>query len=172
MTKRYYIRFLIRDQADDLIFEARKQDWDRLETAIQNAYSNDRMDGFFWFDAIDGRSIVINLQRIQATRFLWDRTDLPPDINCYDGPTKIYLARRAEPIEDCTECLEELFDFFTNLQHGPSTVPYPSFIDEDGELIYFDAREIVWVSAPAHRLQDGARLIAGGEKNDSNDEAV
>jgi len=160
MAKTHHIRFLIRNQADDLIVEVRKQEADRLAERLDNGVGEVVRSGFFWFDTVDGRSIAINLEDVQAVRFLWDVAALPSDTVRYDGQLSVYLRGRAAPIEDNTEHLEDVHDLFTNLEFGPETVPYPSLIDEDGELIYFDAREVVMVVAPAHMLQDAERRIA------------
>lgn len=160
MAKTHHIRFLMRSQAKDLIFEVRQKDCERLEHLLLNAHGDVEDKGFFWFDSLDGRSIAINLRYVQGVRFIWDRAALPSDIKYYDGPTRIFLSGRTDAIEDDTENLEELYDFFTNLEYGPGTVPYPCLVDEDGEMIYFDANEVVMVSAPAHLVQKGGRLIA------------
>jgi hypothetical protein len=160
MAKTHHIRFLIRNQANDLIVEVRKREADRLMERLQDGVGEAVRSGFFWFDTVDGRSIVINLEDVQAVRFLWDMAALPSDTVRYDGQLSIYLRGRAAPISDSTEHLEDVYDLFTNLQHGPDTVPYPSIVDEDGELIYFDAREVVMVVAPAHMLQEAGRRIA------------
>lgn len=160
MAQTHHIRFLIRNHADDLIVEVRKQESDRLADRLSNSDGDTARDGFFWFDTVDGRSIAINLGDVQAVRFLWDRAALPSDTIRYKGRLSVYLRGRAEPIEDNTEHLEDIHDLFTNLEFGPETVPYPSIIDEDGESIYFDAREIIMVIAPTEMLQEAARRIA------------
>ena len=169
MAKSHYLRFLIRNRADDLIVEVRKQIVDRLQLRLDSDASQAVRDGFFWFDTVDGRSIAINFEDVQAVRLLWDVAAHPSDTVRYEGRTSIYLRGRAAPIEDNTENLESLYDLFTNLEYGPETVPYPSLIDEDGEPIYLDAREVVMVVAPIHLLQEAGREIA---REDGQDDSV
>lgn len=159
MAKTHYIRFLIKDQAD-LIVEVRKREADRLAKRLHDAVGESAREGFFWFDSVDGRSIAINLQDVQAVRLLWDLAELPPDTKRHDDQLSVYLRGRAVPIEDNPENFDDVYDLFTNLEFGPETVIYPKLIDEDGEPIYFDAREIVMVVAPTEMLQEAGRRIA------------
>lgn len=167
MIETHHIRFLIRNRSDDLIVEVRKQEVDRLQTRLGSGSGEMVRSGFFWFDTVDGRSIALNLEDVQAVRFLWDMASLPSDTIRYDGQLSVYFRGRAAPVEDNTEHVEDVYDLFTNLEHGPDTVPYPNIVDEDGELIYFDAREVVMVIAPSHMLQDGERRIANQDESDN-----
>jgi len=85
---------------------------------------------FFWFNSIDGRSIIINLSAVQAVRFLWDPAALPPDTTRNEGAIEIMLRGRRKPLQEHTDEPEQLYDLFANLQHGPDVVAYPSFDDE------------------------------------------
>jgi len=76
------------------------------------------------------------------------------------------LRGRRKPLQEHTDEPEQLYDLFANLQHGPDVVAYPSFDDEDGEPLQLNAREVVWISAPTHLLDDGERLIV--EENGLN----
>lgn len=160
MAKTHHIRFLIRNQADDLIVQVREPDADRLVERLGPDVGEVTREGFFWFSTVDGRSIVINLEDVQAVRVLWDATTLPPDTLRHSGEIAIYLRGRATPIEDNTDDLVSLYDLFTNLEFGPGTMPYPFLVDEDGEPIYLNAREVVMVIAPTHSLQEGGRRMA------------
>jgi hypothetical protein len=160
MAKTHHICFLIRNRADDLIVEVRKEIIERLQLRLDSDASRALDGGFFWFDTVDGRSIAINFEDVQAVRLLWDVAAHPSDTVRCEGHISIYLRGRAAPIEDNTEDLESLYDLFTNLEYGPETVPYPCLIDEDGEAIYLDAREVVMVVAPSHLLQEAGRQLA------------
>lgn len=160
MAKTYHIRFLIRNKTDDLIVEVRKQVADRLEDCFRNATGIEEGPGFFWFDSVDGRSIAINLEDVQAVRLLWDFAESPPDTARYDGQFSVYLRGQESPIQDNPDTFDDVYDLFTNLEFGSGTVPFPSIIDEDGEPVYFNAREIVMVVAPSDLLQEAARRIA------------
>lgn len=105
MAKSHYLRFLIRNRADDLIVEVRKQTADRLRLRLDSDDSQAVRDGFFWFDTVDGRSIAINFEDVQGVRLLWDVAAHPSDNVRYEGRTSIYLRGRAAPIEDSTENL-------------------------------------------------------------------
>lgn len=157
MAKKYYLRFLIRDH-DDLIFGVRESESNRLKLILNDGVSSSEIN-FFWFNSIDGRSIIINLSAVQAVRFLWDPEAFPPDTTRNEGVIEILLRGRRKSLQEHTEEPEQLYDLFTNLQHGPDVVAYPSFDDEDGEPLQLNAREIVWIIAPTHLLDEGERLI-------------
>ena len=159
MAKRYYLRLLIRGQ-EDLVFEVRKADSDRLDSILQDRSVGSCSIGFFWFETIDGKSVAINLQHLQGVRLLWDASSLDSDTLRYDGPIQISLCGRPDVLEEYTDDADLLYDFFKNLEYGPDTVGFPRFVDEDGETFVFNATEIVWVIAPAHLLAEGARKIA------------
>ena len=160
MAKTHHIRFLIRGRTDDLIVEVRKEVSDRLAQRLDSEAGETLREGLFWFDTVDGRSIAINFEDVQAVRLLWDVASHPSDTLRYDGKTCIFLRGREEPIEDDTDNIESLYDLFSNLGYGPETVPYPCLLDEDNEPIYVDARQVVMVVAPIHLLQEAGRKIA------------
>lgn len=157
MAKKYSLRFLLRD-GDDLVFGVREAEFNRLQTVLHNSDFAMRVY-FFWFNSIDGRSVIINLSDVQAVRFLWDIAELPPDLIRNDGVIEIKLRGRQKPLHEDTENPEQIYDLFTNLQHGPDVEAYPSFDDVDGEPIQLNAREVVWIIAPTHLLDEGERLI-------------
>jgi len=161
MTKKYFLLFLIRNQSSNLVFETRKQEAERLAKILDNAEPPSELMSFFWFNTLDGRSVAINLSDVQAVRFLWDPTDLPTDILRDEGGIRIYLRGRDKPLEEDTDDPDQLYDFFTNLEHGQNVVAYPKFDDVDGEPLQFNASEIVLVIAPTHLLDEGRRIIQG-----------
>lgn len=157
MAKKYSLRFLLRD-GDDLVFGVREAELDRLQTVLHNSEFGAEAY-FFWFNSIDGRSVIINLPDVQAVRFLWDIAELPPDSIRNNEMIEVKLRGRQKPLQEDTENPEQIYDLFTNLQQGPDVVAYPSFDDVDGEPIQLNAREVVWIIAPTHLLDEGERLI-------------
>lgn len=160
MAKRYFLRFLLHGE-DDLLFEVRKNDSDRLRDVLSNATKLESLQEFFWFGAVDGVSVILNLSALQAVRFLWEPAEGPSDLKRETSGVRIRLRGRQEVLlVEHVEHLDGLYDIFTNLEFGPAVVPFPSFIDEDGELLHLNAREVVWVIAPTHLLDEGAKIIA------------
>ena len=154
MAKRYYLRFLIRNQSDDLLCEVRKRESSRLSSILGNGEWPFDMTRFFRFDTVDGRSVAVNLADVQAVRFLWDPTPLPPDTTRDGGAILISLRGRSEPLKTYTDWSEQLAELFRDLELGPDLVAFPKFDDEDGEPLQLNAREIVWITAPAHIVKD------------------
>ena len=153
LAKRYFLRFLIRGYAEDLIFEVRRSESERIERNFDRA--DGPLDSFLWFSAVDGHDVAINPAYIQGVRFLWDAAKGVEDSKADESPLRIYLRDRAAPLEEMTDEPSSLVDFFTVLEHGPGVVAFPGFIDEDGEVFQLNAAEIVWVSASSLEIAEG-----------------
>lgn len=156
---RHFLKLFLRGEADILILEVREQETDRLRTMMDHLDNNAAQSGFFWFDTIDGRSIAINLCVVQAVHLLWDPTPFPADMTRYDGPIIIALRERERKIETDTASPEEVYAFFTELEHSRDGVPFPSFEDEDGETLLVRASEIAYVIAPVDLIVEGRRIM-------------
>lgn len=168
MAKEHYLRFLIKDQPEkeDLIFMVRKEDSDRLATVLNDLDAENAAAPFFWFDALDGRSVVINLFEVQGVRLLWEVSRAPPDLVRHRGAIQIRLKGRRAVLSENTEEPEQIFDLFTTLEHRPPPSVYTSFIDVDGEPFYLNTREIVYIVAPKHLLDEGRKIAHGEEESD------
>ena len=103
MAEQHYLRFLIRDQAEDLVCEVRKDESDRLASILADAGTASKETRFFWFRCLDGTSIAINLAYVQAVRFLWDPATLPPDAIRSEEVVRILFRGRQAPLEEYTE---------------------------------------------------------------------
>ena len=166
MAKQHYLRFLIRDQSEDLIFEVREKDSDRLAVNLENLADAGAQSPFFWFDTVDGRSVVINLSDVQGARMLWDMSSASSDLVRYEGEIEIRLRDREEVLSEYTELPVQLFDLFTKLEDGPDPLSFGSFLDLDGEPLYLSLNDIVWIIAPAHLLAEGRSLALGESEPD------
>jgi hypothetical protein len=157
---RHFLKLFLRGEVDTLILEVREQETDRLRAVIDRFGGDPAQSGFFWFDTVDGKSFAINLGVIQAVHFLWDPTPLPADLTRYDGPIVIALRDRGQKIETDTESPEQVYGFFTELEHGPEVVPFPGFEDEDGETLLIRASEIAYVMAPLYLIEEGRQIVS------------
>lgn len=165
MATNHFLRFIMRNSNEDILVQVREAESDRLRASLDN--SNFSMVKFFWFDTVDGKSVIINLSELQAVRYLWNPTGSPSDHIRNEGAIQVFLKGKDSPIELGTEELAQLYDFFGSLENGPDVEPYPSFVDEDGELIQFNSTEIVMVTAPTHMLDEGRlAILAEGNLND------
>lgn len=79
----------------------------------------------------------------------------------------VFFKGKDLPLELSTEDLDQLYDLFKSLEYGPDVEPFPSLLDEDGELIQFNSSEIMMVTAPTHMLDDGRKEILE-EENRNN----
>jgi hypothetical protein len=76
MAKQYFVRLLIRNQRDDLVFEVREAESDHLAVRLAEHSELDEPD-FCWFQSVEGKSVIVNLADIQAARFFWEAADGP-----------------------------------------------------------------------------------------------
>lgn len=165
MVKRFYLRFILNDLTEDVVFEVREKESDRLQSilgGLNKPISNE--DNFFWFDSIDGISVILNLRYLQVVRYLWDASESIPDVLHYEGRIKVFLRGRKNPLELTTEDYDILYDFFANLEHGTDRVPCPYFIDIDGEIIQFNPSEIIFVESPSYVLLEGKQKVESEQK--------
>lgn len=70
MTKQYYLVFVVRNYKTDLSFEVSLHTSNRLARILENREW--QSPGFFHFETMDGRTVAINLEQVQAIRYLWE----------------------------------------------------------------------------------------------------
>ncbi|MBL8352801.1 MAG: hypothetical protein JNL87_21100 [Burkholderiaceae bacterium] len=161
MAKAYYLRFVLRERSEDLFVPVRKSESDRLELALADACSGDAR--FFVLDTLKGRTFALNLAEVQAVRFLWDPSILPPDSTRDDGMIEVLLRGRAEPLEGGADDPAEVAAMFVMLDGGSEVGSFFGFQDEDGELLQLNPREVVWLAAPTHLLQGPRDDLGAGD---------
>lgn len=150
---------MVRNYREHLIFEVRRDTSKRLRLVLDDREWN--KPGFFHFDTVDGRTVAINLELVQAVRYLWEPSELPPDETRHEGEVLIQFRGSDTPLSTFATCPEQLFDFFFMLEHVPGATSFPAFEDEDGELLQINAHEVVWVVAPTHLIDAGSDEILG-----------
>lgn len=170
-TYRHFLKIFLRGEAEPLIVEVRKQEVDRLQRTLEAASGAPNQIDFFWFDAVDGKTFVVNLRLAQAFHFLWEPS-LPSDQTRYEGPIVIALRGREERLEAGTDSPEQLYVFFTELQHGSDVIPFSGFEDEDGESLIVRASEVAYIMAPLHLVEEGRKIVdreLRGQRPDGED---
>ena len=158
MAQTFSLRLLLAGQ-EDLVCEVREPETKRLQEFLAE---NDFARRFFWFDTIDGRSIVINAEHLQGVRYLWDFTPGPPDSRVdEDYGLHIALVGKELLSEAPSEDPKDTYTLFWELElGGMKTV---TFIDIDGEPFTLIAQQIVYLSAPKEVIDEGRRQV---EKED------
>jgi hypothetical protein len=153
MAKRFYLQFFIRDEEEPLLYEVRKQEADRLEQNLLAEPGSASFVPFFWFECLDGRSVVINLADVQAARILWEPSPGPGDaLRDEDGVLEVKLRGRDDRIRALPDELEQVREMFRDMEMGGRA--FVNFMDDDGEMVYITVSEIVWASVPTELLND------------------
>lgn len=159
MAKQYFVQLLIRNQREDLIFEVREAESDRLAASLYDLIEVDELD-FFWFDSVDGRSVIVNLGDVQAAGFIWEASRGPSDLLRSEGAIEIKLRGRRKVLQAYAENPAEVYELFADLEVGDGLPAFHGFTDVDGEPLVLNAREVVWIAAPRQILDEG-REVAG-----------
>jgi hypothetical protein len=174
VAKQYFLVFVIRNSKTDLSFHVSQATSERLAYIL--AEREWQSPGFLRFATMDGQSIAINLEQVQAIRYLWEpfpfvcvdvitdeKNDEEKDGDGDGDVVSIHLRDSETPISTYPSYPEELCDFFDALESAPESQRFPAFHDEDGELLQINAREIVWVKAPTHLIDEGITNLFGGD---------
>lgn len=152
MAPTFTLRLLLAGQ-EDLICEVREPESKRLKRVLA---AEDFSDCFFWFDTIDGRSILVNTEHLQGVRYLWDLMPGPPDSRVDESHELLIALVGKEPLSECpSEDPKDMYTLFWELElGGMQTV---TFIDVDGEPFTLIPRQIVYLSAPKEVIDEGRR---------------
>lgn len=158
MAQTFCLRLLLAGH-DDLIFEVRESETKRLRRILEEENFAHR---FFWFDTIDGRSIVLNTKHLQGVRYLWDLIPAPPDSRIdEDYGFHIALVGKEVLLESPSEDPRDMYTLFWELELGGMKAV--TFIDVDGEPFTLITEQIVYLSAPKTVIDKGRRQV---EKED------
>ena len=108
---------------------------------------------------------------MQRVHFLYNPVEFASDQKHKDDDVHVWLRGRDTPvsvlIDDDTESLAA---FFVALDTGADFEQFPGFTDIDGELVLFNLSDVVFVTAPLQKVNEGHReLMADGEPLNEDD---
>jgi len=162
MAQTFCLRLLLAGH-DDLIYEVREPEAERLKRILAR---EDWAEHRFWFDTIDGRSVLVNLAYLQGVRYLWDFVMAPPDLRISpDDDMRIALHGREVLSESPSEDPRDVYTLFCELELRLEKV---TFTDVDGEDFTLITEQIVYLTAPKEVVDEGRRRV---EAEDGLDEA-
>lgn len=156
--KRFFLSFSMRGHDKPTIFEVTEKIQDELEIEMERLCRGESRT-FYSFSTIDGQSVAMNFKFVQAIRFLWEPAFIERSEDKYDGLVRIWLDGAKAPIEASTTEPVPLYDFYTSVGYGPEVEACPSFLDEDGELIAINAKELVYLVAPTAVIEEGSKIV-------------
>jgi len=152
MAKTFYLRVLVAGHAD-LVCEVRKAEAERFRRRLETPEGHGR---FFWFDTIDGRSLIVNLDHVQGVRFLWDVAAAPPNTRLSrNEDMTIAFAGRPLLAEPPSEDEAEIYGLFRDLELDDDEAV--TFTDFDGEQFSLLSGQVVYISAPKDVVDEGRR---------------
>lgn len=170
MATQYLINFLLRGHTEAIEFEVRESSWLRAQSLFDNIESSDPSGRFLTFDAVEGLAVAISIADLQLVRFLWNAVRFPSDQKHKEDPVHVWLRGREDPIKLLPdEDKDSLSAFFIFLDSGADLTPFPDLMDIDGESTFFNAQEMVLVTAPLHEVREGDQLLLDGEPDNKGD---
>lgn len=160
--KKYSLRFIFHGHKDQ-VFVVTKKEADRLALCLLDSHNN---SGMFLLSSRNGLSVAINLNFVQGVRFLWD-VDFGAINKAAATSTKekmsvgisICLHGKDELLEVESDDYDQVYDFFINLEYPLNIIRYVNFDDEDGEAIFLNKKEIVWLSVPSSMIKKGESMV-------------
>ena len=155
---RHFLTFILRGEAERFHVEVRKEVIDRFCLITDETRIVPSLGSFFCFDSVDGKTLAINLCLVQGVHVLWEPS-YAQDLTRHEGPIVIAFRDRLERLEVLTHAPEQLYGFFLELDAGAEIAPFPSFEDEDGERCIVNAREVIYVIAPFHLVEEGRKIV-------------
>ncbi len=159
MTYSHFLQFLLRGDDMDFSFEVREHEAHEVRSRV-DSYAALDSEMFIRFRTVDGTTVMLNMMDVQAVRHYWNLAVAVTDDTISEKPLTIYLRGRPEPIEEFGVEPDQIFDLFSSIGEGPVIREVSSFIDEDGEPLYFRVREVVCATAPTQLVAEGRRIVA------------
>lgn len=142
---------------EPLIIDVRKDEYERIKTNLDSPDFDLDNRVFFNCSSLDGKLYSINLKHLQFIHFLWDPVGAGSDRLRYEGPIQICLLNQKNLIEADSDAPGEIYDFFKELESDDG-YSFKGFTDMDGELLYFQANEIVYASTPEDLYEEGSEI--------------
>jgi len=172
MANQYLINLLIRGFDENIEFEVRESDWKRIQNLFDRVDSSKSPGRCLVFDTVDGLTVAVSIAEVQLAQFPWNVVEFASDQKHKEDDVRVWLRGRDEPVSvSVGDEKDALSAFFTYLDSGAEYEAFPGFSDIDGELVLFNAAEIVMATAPLHVLREGFRDLTREIDFDDNDDS-
>lgn len=159
-TYTFFLKVIFKDAQEPIFIKIRKKETERFERNIESFNKNRELSLFFVCDTIDGKHVGINIAQMQSINILWEPSLHLEDLKYYEGPIKLLLKGRKEMIETNTEDPDELYDFYSDLEHGPDVVgTFVGFTDEDGEKLLININDLLYIESPTSLTDEGWQIV-------------
>lgn len=156
----YILQIYFRGLDEPQDFKVRKKESVRFRNNLDSFGHDDVSAFFFVCQTIEGKYVAVNIAQIQAIHVLWEPSAFPEDEKHYEGLIKILLLNRKMPIEVETEEPDQLYDFYSDLEHGPEVVGrFVSFSDENGEELIINIEQLLCIECPSSLVNEGYEIV-------------
>jgi hypothetical protein len=130
-------------------FNVDRQVGERLQGVLSAEYEDMSILPFFYFQTTDGQQVIVCMTDIEVVNYLFETgISLSPQ-SCVEAEEDLlevllFFRNRAEPWRCNSEDIEQLNRMIEDLATEPfSAYKFLSFIDEDGEMVTFNAQHLV-----------------------------
>ena len=163
---RYFIKLLIRNIVDFLIYEVPLEETERFKNFLYKTPQNDfEMKGrkFFCFKTKESLSVSVSTEEIQFVHFLWEKIDFEDiedkDLD-RDEDIYLYFRNNNKPYSFTFDEPEEASSLHFLLDSGEfEDQEFFSFIDVNGEEVNFNLDEITLVEFKTSTLNEGSKEL-------------
>jgi len=160
VISRHFIKLHIRHHETALLFEIHEQVRTGIEENLNDDAFHKKVPRCLRFDTMDMRSILIDVEHVQALGFTTDATEWSARPAQDAERALFYLRDCAVPLAARVDRPDQLFDGVTNIGFRTSVVRYIDLEVDDGDSLRLTAADVVCVVAPQRMYNEGRRIVA------------
>ena len=163
----YRLSLLIQGITDGYDFYIDRQVGEQLQSVLTFEDEDKGILPFFCFASTDGQRVAICVSAIEAVNYLFDSSspvarepgwEIEEDEELQD--VILYFRNRAEPLLSTSEDTERLDEIFEELATDPFIIhKFLSFVDEDGEMLTFNAQHLVLCVIKPHEWSEESEEV-------------
>lgn len=158
--REYFIEFYLRGIAETFVYPVTQENHERLRAVLPEKEMESVPPEFWGFETTDNRTVVISVHDIQLARLLWEPGQSDEhernDTDEYSDKLSIYLRGRKEPYRCSTSSARQAFELLIDVDTAPEADSrFLSFVDEDGEEIFFNSSDVVVFEVPKEFVKEG-----------------
>lgn len=170
------LKILMQGIERPFFYDVPEAEKNRIEAFLESLPEDASQSRFIVFGALDQQlQVAVSLHYLQLIHFLWDpavHVTEEPQLK-RDGNVRVYLHRRAEPLEVTVDDPAEAVQLVTGLDSQPGFFgTFHTFEDVDAEPLSVRVGQIMLLEISSDIVQEGFEELKKGEsgEKDVNDE--
>lgn len=147
----YYLKFVLKDKADSLVYHVTKEEQERVSHSIINNNTHRIFGSIIEFETLSGTIVNVNLKYVALCQSLWNAGRLEPE---EESPYELVLIIDgiSEPLNYDDAHVEEL-DLIASILQGvePDEDAFVGFTNDDGERDFVNINNIMLMESVEYR---------------------